>query len=528
MTQKATKAPKNNLELYEWIRDVLGFKIATKATHPDHQAPFDFIADAYFERYAILLAQGPRGGGKTRIFSILDVASMRFKPGIEIVAIAGSEDQVRKGYTYVSGKKESHGEDGLIYNKYVKHMISGVPSMARTVFTNGSVLEIRTGGSEKAVSGPHPQLLIVDELDHLEPAPFNTALQMPQTKNKYQSVTAMASSQYHSTGLMQVLLEDADEKGISVYRFDVFDVMESCGRSYPAECATCPLFTWNNPYTLAKEELCKGRGEISDGHLKYRDVVSKFSVISAESFAMQSLLLSGSNQGMVYSQYGEHNRKEFDPKQYDLTRWKAFAGVDMRGHGRIVVMLESPDYADNGKPIRWCVAEWADDNSTPSKIVEAARVMKRRIMREFGLPLSGFWGERSGADLIRDFPKELNAKPVPKEMVNVMYGIGQLRDAFLDNSGVTSLFIDDKRCPGLDNTLAKNYKCKKKPDGSYDRDTPEKDKEDYADALRYCDLGGASVPTHLPDSQPGDDFREMAGAQMADEKYIGNKWNWSN
>ena len=70
-----------------------------------HSTPFDFIADAYFERYAILLAQGPRGGGKTRIFSILDVASMRFKPGIEIVAIAGSEDQVRKGYTYVSGKR---------------------------------------------------------------------------------------------------------------------------------------------------------------------------------------------------------------------------------------------------------------------------------------------------------------------------------------------------------------------------------------------------------------------------------------
>jgi len=474
-----------------------------------------------------LLAQGPRGGGKTRGFSIFETASMIHKPGIGIVAIAGSEDQVRSGYAYVSGKKDTHGEDGLIYNQYIKHMISGEPSMARTVLTNGSVIEIRTGGSEKAVSGPHPQILVIDELDHLEPAPFNTALQMPQTKGKYQSVTAMASSQYHSTGLMQSLLEDADEKGIAVYRFDIFDVMENCGRSYPAECANCPLFIWNNPYTLAREELCKGRGSISDGHYKYRDVVSKFSLISAESFAMQSLLMSGSNQGMVYSQYGEHNRKEFNQAQHDMTKWKAFAGVDMRGSGRIVVILESPDYADNGRPIRWCVAEWADDNNTPSKIIEAAKVMRRRIMREFGIPLGAYWGERAGADLIRGFPKELNAKPVDKELVNVMYGIGQLRDAFLDNSGVTSLFIDVERCPGLDNTLSNGYKCKKKPDGSYDRDTPAKNNEDYADCLRYGYLGGWVMPTHLPDAQPGDDTGGSIGSGIhnAVVKYSGNRWD---
>ena len=528
LVAKSSKSPKNNKELHEWIRDIFGFDIPTVATHPEHQAPFDFIADAFFERYPTLMTQGPRGGGKTRGFSILETVCMVHKPGIEIVAIAGSEDQVKSGYEYVSGTSDKHGQDGLIYNQYINHLLSGDPSMARTVLTNGSVLYIRTGGSEKAVSGPHPQLLIIDELDHLDGAPFNTALQMPQSSNKYESVTAMASSQYHASGLMQTLIDDADTRGIKLYRYDIFDVMKSCGRSYPNECAECPLHMWNNPYTLNREELCKGRGAIGTGHYRYRDVVSKFSTIDTESFALQSLLLSGKSQGMVYSHYGPQNQKEFNPKEHDLTMFNAFAGVDMRGRGRIVVILESPYYASNGKPLRWCVDEWADDTNTPSKIIDAARKMKRKVLHDFGIPIGAFWGESAGGDLLRGFPRELNAKPINKDVVNVLYGIGQLRDAFMDSLGVPSLFVDPERCPGLDNALARLYKCKKLPDGGFDRDKPGKAGEDYADCLRYGYVGGYAVPEHLPESQPGDDFRDDRSVTTLDStvRYSGNKWNW--
>jgi len=452
---------------------------------------------------------------------------MVHKPGIDIVAVAGSEGQVKDGYSYVSGTKEKYGEEGLVYNEYIRHLLAGEPSMARTVFTNGSKLEIRTGGSERAVSGPHPQLLIIDELDHLDFKPFNTALQMPQSSDKYQSTTIMASSQYHTVGLLQALVEGAKEKGIALYQFDIFDVMENCGRIYPHECADCPFFMWTNPYTLKEEELCTGRGAMGLGHYKYRDAVSKFITISAESFAIQSLLLSGKNQGMVYSQYGNQNKKEFNPMKHDISRAKAFAGVDMRGRGRIVVIFELDEYALNGKRIRWVVDEWADDSNTPSKIIEAAKAMKQKIFNEFGVVIGGFWGEKAGADLLKGFPRELNAKQISKEVVNVLYGIGMLLDAFFDNLGVTSLFVDHKRCPGLNQVLENEYKCKRLSDGSFDRDIPGKDGEDYADCLRYGYLGGYLEPTHLPDTQPGEDFREKAGrARMPMEsKYTGNKWD---
>jgi len=153
--------------------------------------------------------------------------------------------------------------------------------------------------------------------------------------------------------------------------------------------------------------------------------------------------------------------------------------------------------------------------------------MKRKVLHDFGIPIGAFWGESAGGDLLRGFPRELNAKPINKEVVNVLYGIGQLRDAFMDSLGVPSLFIDPERCPGLDNALAKLYKCKKLPDGGFDRDKPGKAGEDYADCLRYGYVGGYSVPTHLPESQPGDDFRDERSVTTLDAevRYQNNRWN---
>jgi hypothetical protein len=192
------------------------------------------------------------------------------------------------------------------------------------------------------------------------------------------------------------------------------------------------------------------------------------------------------------------------------------------------VILESPNYADNGRKIRWVVDEWADDSNTPSKIIKAASDMKQKIFNEFGIVIGAFWGESAGADLLRGFPKKLNARPIPKEVVNVLYGINMLRDAFFDNLGISSLFVDPERCPGLDDALANIYKCKKLPDGGFDRDRPGKAGEDWGDSLRYGYLGGYVTPTHLPESQPGDDFRDRrrrGGLPAAEIKYAGNKWN---
>src|ERR1051326_8703454 len=45
-----TKGPQTDDELHDWIRENLGYVIPRQSVCPDHQAPFDFLADVYFER----------------------------------------------------------------------------------------------------------------------------------------------------------------------------------------------------------------------------------------------------------------------------------------------------------------------------------------------------------------------------------------------------------------------------------------------------------------------------------------------
>jgi hypothetical protein len=492
-------------------------------THPEHKTLFQFIADAFFEREPILLARGNRGGGKTRGYSIFETATTVFKDHSFTVHVGGSEGQAKDGYAYYAGSKARDGEDGLIRKPYFANLLDEEPMVSRTVLTNGAKLEIRTGGSERAVSGPHPQILAVDEVDHIDPQTLATAMEMPMDGHGYKATTLLASSQYHSSGTMQSFIDTAEERNLPVYQFDIFDTMQPCGREYPSECGDCPLQYWVNPYTNNHEELCTGRGSRADGHYPYTNVVSKFvNAIDPEKWALQNLLLNDRQQGLVYPQYDSGNQQSFPPSGADLTKWTCFAGIDQRGRGRIVVLAQGPDEYSNGKKPTWAIAEWADDNNTPSKLIQAAKDMSRRIVEEFGLHISAFWSERAAADLIKDWPADMGCSIIPKEVANVAYGIGVVRDAFRDNTMTRSLFIDTERCPKLHRAIAKKYKCKRNADGSYNRDRPGKSGEDFADTLRYAYVGGAGRSYfHLPEPVILGPPRGAFGNQ---ERHTQNKW----
>lgn len=522
-SDKALVEPQDNDELHTWIRDVLGFDMVREPTTEGHKTPFQFIADAFFGRIGLILVRGCRGGGKTLSLAILEVLLTVFKEKISIVYIGGTEGQSRDGYAYYAGDPGSDGVSGMIHKPYFSKLLGDEPKVSKTVLTNQSKLEIRTGGSIRSVSGPHPQVLLADEIDHMDKLVLDTALQMPMSKNGYESLIVMASSQYHSTGTMQDMIDDAEEKGIAIYEFDIFDVMQSCGYEYPAECEKCPLYKWNNPYTGKEEELCKGRGAEANGHYSYRDVVTKFLTTSADNFALQYLLLTGSKQGLVYPQYSDDNRRTFPPEDAeDLSKWSCYAGVDQRSRGRIVVIAERPPRVYNGEEIieRWAIAEWHNNSSTPNKLIQAAQRLKYQMLEEFGLHLNVFWAEKAAEDLMSDWPRDLHGKTIPKEVYNVAYGLGVIRDLIRNNAGVSQLFIDPERCPMLDNVISNVYQCKQIK-GVYDHDRPANKGGDFADALRYAIVGGRQKFSTLPNPD-----RQMSGTGgWRNYSNISNKWN---
>jgi hypothetical protein len=512
--RKAKKRPTNDQELWEWLRDVLGLRYARTVTTEGHRPLFEFVADVFFGRENKVLIRSCRGSGKTISYAALCLLNTVFKEDFDIVYIGGSEQQSKQGYAYYAGDPEKEGFVGFIRRDSFKDMLAGEPMVSKTALKNGSRVEIRTGGSDKSVSGPHPVTLLVDELDHIQMSTLNTALQMPISRGPYPSQTVMASSQYASFGTLQTLLDEAPSRGIKVYECDLFDIMQPCGRSYPRQCQDCPLYEWHNPYTGKKEELCKGRGAKSDGHYAYKDACDKILITTdLETFALQMLLLRGTSQGLVYNTFNKDTHvRAFPPSGVDLSKWKCWAGIDLRTHGRIEVMAEAPEILKNGKKLRWVIDEWTDDQSTPSTIRKAAFEMREDVRARWGLELDVFWMEPSAADEATDWQKTgLNGRITPKEVRNVIYGIKQVRDALLDVDGNASLFFDP-RCARLIEEVGKKYRCVQKPDGAFDRDRPEKKFDHASDSMRYAYVGGSVVESeHLIDQPTRAGWWDTAG-----------------
>lgn len=504
LEDKVKNKPKTPDQLWNWIRDVLGYRIPRTVTKEGHRAPFEFISDVYFEKEDQVLVRACRSGGKTLGFAILHLLNSIFKEKFEIVHIGGTQEQALKGYAYYAGDPQKEGETGFIRRPEFSSFVAGEPMVSKTALSNGSKVEVRTGGSAKSVSGPHPNLLAVDELDHIDMQVLNTALQMVQSKGEHKSQIIMGSSQYSYYGTMQVLMDSAEERDISVYEYDMFDIMESCGRDYPKDCRSweCPFYQWHNPWNGKKEELCCGRGAISKGYFPFQDAIKKYLMTTdIETFALQNLLMRGTAEGMVFSKFGDDNVEAFPPEGANLDEWRCFAGVDLRSHGRIVVVAESPGRLPNGRFMRWVIEEWSDDNATPSKIRSAAWNIRDRVRRVYGLEVNVFWMEASASDEAADWQMlGLNGKIIPKEMRSVIYGIGQLRDAFRDAHDIVSIKIDPK-CQGLIHAIEKGYRCKRNADG-FNRDKPDDKYSHFPDALRYSYVGGPAFRSNrLPEHE---------------------------
>src|SRR5262245_32731768 len=63
--QLKLSGPADDDELHQWIAEVIGIDIPRAAVCVDHEAPFQFISDLYFERANSVILMANRGGSKT-------------------------------------------------------------------------------------------------------------------------------------------------------------------------------------------------------------------------------------------------------------------------------------------------------------------------------------------------------------------------------------------------------------------------------------------------------------------------------
>lgn len=212
--------PKNDEELYHYISMVLGVDIPRKSVCEDHDPPFQFVADLFFEKISKALVLANRSGGKTYNVGALNTCESIIKNGCGIISIGGSEQQATKQYSYT---QDFFSRSRQLSERVVDSLIH------RTVLTNGSFFKI-LASSEKAVHHDHVPKVRLDEVELMDPKIYKGAISIPQSdtkRNIRQSVLA-TSTRFKPKGMMQVLVDEAEKRGYTVYKWCYKEVTERC------------------------------------------------------------------------------------------------------------------------------------------------------------------------------------------------------------------------------------------------------------------------------------------------------------
>jgi len=162
--------PSDAKELGMYVETFLGLKTPGRALCAGHDAPLQYLSDAFFERCGDCVVWAPRGGGKTTMAAALTVLESVFRPGCQTRILGGSERQ--SSYVYEHFARMAEGGYG--------EAVAGRIGSSGTRFRNGSEVEILTQ-SMKAVRGVHVPRLRLDEVEEFKEEVLEAALFVPMS-----------------------------------------------------------------------------------------------------------------------------------------------------------------------------------------------------------------------------------------------------------------------------------------------------------------------------------------------------------
>jgi hypothetical protein len=294
--------PTTDDELHAWVKAETGFDIPRVAVCPDHCAPFDFVADAYFERERALFLVGSRSLGKTLGVSIVHFANAETRPGCTSCTFGAIEAQADRAYSHVKSFVYIVDDDGT---KRVKSSI--VESLRKkTEWKTGSVIEILVG-SKSGVNSPHPHKVHADEVDLMDKEVWDESRNMAASSvvngERIKAQDFGTSTLKSANGLVASILKECDD-AIAAGNLPAWRVYKSCVYESACEVPNCQgapdderrtrlkalgmdvdstcnchqaikgEWVEDVPRTLAS--VCKGKFFRSRGWMEHADVVGKF------------------------------------------------------------------------------------------------------------------------------------------------------------------------------------------------------------------------------------------------------------
>jgi len=248
-TYAALKTPTNDEELYEAVRLLTGVKIPRVKVCPNHVAPFTAFADSFFARHSTSVWYASRGfGGKTYMLALLGyVEALLLAARVNILGGSGKQSENVIQY---------HDSWWSLPQAPVA-IIRGRRQITSTKFlTDAYIYTLKA--SQRSIRGPHPERLLLDELDEIDIGLFNAAT--GQTQSHYRvghtikaQLTASSTWQYPN-GTMKYVMDLANEKGWPVWEWCYRETLEPHGWLTREELESkkhdTPSLMWETEYEL--------------------------------------------------------------------------------------------------------------------------------------------------------------------------------------------------------------------------------------------------------------------------------------
>lgn len=373
--------------LHWYIKEFIGFNIPRvsvckhynseyESFDYEHCAPFDFINDMFFELVRNSIAFANRTGGKTTNIAILNHLDMAFKSGCEVASAGAILDQATKVYRYFTA---IHKHPGL------KKLYEKPPTKSMTLYKNDSMLEVVTG-STKGLNSPHPQKARIDEVELMDWDVLQEGLSMSVSKDDGEHVimgqNCFLSTRKYDSGTFQRLLTEADDTGMKVYCWCIWEVLEKCNRECKRDkvYGDCPIW-----------EKCRGMAHNCSGYYKLGDWIDKAKLLNKDVLEAQWLNKKPSYEALVYGGYWNENihvlREDSRPDtSANVITMSAIDFGSSPGHP-FVYQKAWVDYSDcyraldelePGKDLIFKLAFWVfyEYRSAKATMAEHARVIK--------------------------------------------------------------------------------------------------------------------------------------------------------
>jgi hypothetical protein len=222
------RPPANKDELWETVGTMFNVWLPRQKVCPDHQAPFDAFADAYFgNENNWALWYGSRGTGKSYMLAILALTKAALLD-VQVTLLGGSMAQSQNVHEHVENLMQSPLAP--------RYAVTG-EKQTELAFMPGSWIR-PLPASQKTVRGPHPHMTLLDEIDEMEKkvydAAMGQALEKPNARGELVSEMVVASSTWQNPlGTFQEVFDSARIKGMPIFTWCYKEVLEPNGWMKP-------------------------------------------------------------------------------------------------------------------------------------------------------------------------------------------------------------------------------------------------------------------------------------------------------